>query len=162
MERKIQILMLEDEPADAAMIQQALSQSGIDFTARRVETEGEFLEELQNRFLDVIISDHGLPGFDGFAALDHARNRRPDLPFIFVSGRHGEEDAVNSLKRGANDYVLKDKLADLGPAIALALQKAEEARKRDEEITEWRRNACLDILFASAAPVPASAPPSPA
>jgi len=160
MKRQIEILMLEDEPADAALIEHELSKSGLAFVARRVETESEFLDGLQNRFLDMVLSDHGLPGFDGFSALDLVQNRRPDLPFIFVSGRHGEEDVVDSLKRGATDYVLKDKLSDLAPAISRALQKLEEARQRNEEITEWRRNICLDILFASAVPAGASKPPT--
>ncbi|MBI4659465.1 MAG: response regulator [Verrucomicrobia bacterium] len=158
MERRIHILMIEDEGADADLIQHHLRQSGVAFSARRVETESEFLDEIGNRPPDIILSDHGMPGFDGFAALALARRIKPEIPFIFVSGRHGEEDVVKSLKSGAADFVLKDRLSDLAPAITRALEEAELASRRTEETTWFRRDACLDILFAtSVRPTPAPA-----
>src|ERR1051326_1511795 len=89
--KKLRILMVEDEAHDAALVEHALKDGGFEFAFRRVDTEEDFLEEIQTFQPSVILSDHGLPAFDGFAALSIAQNKVPDVPFIFVTGSLGEE-----------------------------------------------------------------------
>ena len=134
MKEKIRVLILEDVDADAELINEVLRGSGLVFDSIRVETEREFLHEVQQHKLDVILSDHGFPSFDGFAALAIARERCPQVPFIFVTGALGEEVAISSLKNGATDYVLKNRLAYLPTAIQRALREVDErsARQRAE------------------------------
>src|SRR5688572_1227007 len=105
--------MVEDEARDAELAEHTLRQSGFEFTFRRVDSEREFVRELQQFDPNVILSDHGLPSFDGFAALNIAQERSPDVPFIFVTGSLGEEMAINALKSGAADFVLKHRLTTL-------------------------------------------------
>src|ERR1051325_7440583 len=107
----LRILHLEDNPADGELIQSMLEAGGIASTIQRVETPVEFEAALAQDRFDLIISDHTLPSFDGLSALGLAREEFPELPFIFVSGTIGEEVAVDSLKQGATDYVLKDRLS---------------------------------------------------
>jgi CheY-like chemotaxis protein len=134
MNDKIRILLVEDAAADAELIKHALHEAGLVFHCQRVDTRADFLHELQHHPPDVILSDHGLPTFDGFAAVAVARERCPDTPFIFVTGALGEEVAIASFQHGATDYVLKDRLSYLAPAIQRALREREErtARKRLE------------------------------
>jgi PAS domain S-box-containing protein len=132
MKKDLRILMLEDVPADAELIDSALRHGGFPFQAKRVDTREEFLREIEGRPPDVILSDHGLPSFDGFAALSITREKCPDTPFIFVTGSMGEQVAVNSLRDGATDYVLKTQLTSLAPAVQRALQLSEEKRKRKQ------------------------------
>ena len=149
MNRPIRILMLEDNLADAALVQHELREEGIALYARHAATKQEFLHELLHHAPDVILSDHGVPGFSGLAALSLARAKHPHVPFIFVTGRHGEEEAVESIKQGAADYVLKDRLFRLGPAMRRALDEAEErALKGDEEKRRRLAQFCPDALFA--------------
>jgi PAS domain S-box-containing protein len=127
--------MVEDEAHDAALVEHALKDGGFDFTFKRVDTEEGFLKELQSFHPSVILSDHGLPAFDGFAALAIAQNKLPDVPFIFVTGSLGEEMAIKALKTGATDFVLKHHLATLPPAVHRALRQADfrVQRKQAEE-----------------------------
>src|SRR6184192_3361913 len=120
------ILFLEDVPADFLLIKDQLSASGLTFKAKQVETKEAFAKELQEHPPDVILSDHGLHEFDAFSALALAREKAPEVPFIFVTGSLGEEAAVRALKSGAADYVLKHRLADLGPAVRRALGLAHD------------------------------------
>ena len=108
--------MIEDEARDAALVEHALKEDGFDFTFLRVESEPDFLRELDRFQPSLILSDHGLPSFDGFAALSIAQEKAPDTPFIFVTGSLGEEMAIKALKTGATDFVLKHRLATLPPA----------------------------------------------
>lgn len=125
----IRILLLEDQIADAELIKYALRDSGLDFTLERVDARPNFLQQLgENPHL--ILSDYGLPSFDGLAALDLAKEKMPDTPFIFVTGTLGEERAIETLKRGAIDYVLKTRLSRLAPAVHRALREADERRER--------------------------------
>jgi len=129
--------MVEDEARDARIVQHALSEGGFDFLFKRVETEQEFLNELQTFKPSVILSDHGRPHFDGFSALALAREKAPDIPFIFVTGSLGEEMTIQALKSGATDFVLKHQLDTLPPAIHRALRQVEshvERRRAEEEI----------------------------
>src|SRR5438093_868441 len=135
MKNDLHILLLEDNPIDAELIDHALSAGGFVFAARRVEKKADFLQELEKRPLDVILSDYALPSFDGLTALAIAREKCPDVPFIFVTGTMGEEVAIETLKNGATDYILKSRLSRLGPAVRRALREAGERaeRKRAEE-----------------------------
>jgi PAS domain S-box-containing protein len=137
----IQILLLEDAPADAVLIDHELRQAGLDFQTVRVETKEDFLHELQRHPPNLILSDHGLPDFDGFAALAIAQDRRPDIPFIFVTGSVGEEVVAETLKSGATDFVLKSRLrTNLGPAVRHALREAEEGNRRKQVETALRES----------------------
>jgi PAS domain S-box-containing protein len=133
--RKLRILMLEDETRDADLVRHTLKEGGFDFAFRRVETESEFVRELKEFQPNVILSDHGLPQFDGFTALSIAKARSPDVPFIFVTGSLGEEMAIKALKSGAADFVLKHHLTTLPPALHRALRQVEfrVQRRRAEE-----------------------------
>jgi len=136
MKKPLRILIIEDVAADAELINQALRKGGLSCHAKCVETEAHFLNELQHHPPDVILSDHGFPTFDGFTALAIAREHRPDVPFIFVTGALGEEVTITSFESGATDYVLKDHLSHLVPAIQRALRVAEERRARKQLETE--------------------------
>jgi PAS domain S-box-containing protein len=127
--------MIEDEVHDAALVEHTLKDGGFNFSFKRVDTEAGFLDELLHFEPSVILSDHGLPAFDGFAALAIARSKAPDVPFIFVTGSLGEEMAIKALKSGASDFVLKHRLMTLPPALHRALRQAEfrVLRKQAEE-----------------------------
>jgi CheY-like chemotaxis protein len=105
----LRILYLEDDAADAELVQDTLETEGFDCNSTRVETEPAFLAALEEGGFDLILADYTLPSFDGLSALRIVRQRRPDLPFIFVSGTLGEEVAIEALKIGATAYVLKSK-----------------------------------------------------
>ncbi len=142
MERELRILIVEDVATDAELCQRELQRAGLKFTAQRVDTQQAFERALGEFRPEIILSDFSMPtGFDGFAALVIAREKLPDVPFVFVSGTIGEDRAVEAMKRGATDYVLKDRLKRLVPVIKRALQEAEErsARRRaEEEISRQR------------------------
>jgi PAS domain S-box-containing protein len=124
MNKEIRVLVVEDTPQDMALINHELRKAGLRFRSRRVESREAFLHELEHHPPDIILSDHGIPGFDGFAALAEARNRCPDAPFIFVTGAPRDEAARQTLHSGADDYVLKSHLNLLGPAVERALREA--------------------------------------
>jgi diguanylate cyclase (GGDEF)-like protein/PAS domain S-box-containing protein len=130
MSQPLRVLLAEDVPTDAELESRALQRAGIDCIVQRVDTKEQFLAMIGEFRPDVILSDFSLPGFDGLTALAIARERRPDTPFIFVSGTIGEELAIESLKRGATDYILKANLVRLGPAVRRALQDAQERLAR--------------------------------
>src|SRR5437870_1123199 len=117
--------MIEDEAHDAALVEHTLKDGGFNFTFKRVDTEEGFLDEIKSFAPSIILSDHGLPAFDGFTALAIAQDKAPDVPFIFVTGSLGEEMAIKALKSGATDFVLKHRLATLPPALHRALSQAE-------------------------------------
>lgn len=122
--------MLEDNPTDAELAGHTLRRGGVRFTHTRVETEKDFVRELNQNPPDLILSDYALPGFDGYAALDIAKRQTPNIPFIFVTGTMGEEVAIETLKSGATDYVLKHRLARLVPSVHRALREAQERAER--------------------------------
>jgi len=130
----LQVLHLEDDARDTELVQAALEGEGIQSELTRVETEQDFLAALKRERLDLILADYTLPSFDGLSALRIAQQHSPDVPFIFVSGTLGEDVAIEALKTGATDYVLKTRLARLGPAVNRALSEARERadRKRAE------------------------------
>lgn len=134
MEEGLRILILEDRPTDAEIAERELRVGGLNFVSRRVETEAEFRRELQDFKPDIILSDYELPTFDGISALIISQSTSPDTPFIFVTAVMGEETAIDMLKRGATDYVLKDKISRLLPAVERALDEVEDhARRREAE-----------------------------
>jgi len=120
---------------DGELIRHALRQGGLTFDLNRVDTRPAFAVRLDNAPPDLILSDFSLPSFDGYTALAIARAKCPDVPFIFVTGTLGEEVAIETLKKGATDYVLKHRLTRLVPCIHRALGEARERadRKRAEE-----------------------------
>jgi two-component system cell cycle sensor histidine kinase/response regulator CckA len=130
MERPLRVLHLEDNPNDAALVQSALESAGIACTTTRVQTQDDFVKALQRGGIDLILSDYSLPAFDGLSAMKIARAAFPDIPLILVSGTLGEEEAVNSLKSGATDYVLKGRLARLAPAVRRAMTEVDERIER--------------------------------
>ncbi len=134
MERALRILVLEDLFEDAELMIYELRQANIAFTYRRVSDREQFFDGLRNDTPDLILSDFHLPGFDGLEALALAQATCPDVPFIFVSGAIGEEVAIDAVKRGATDYVLKDRLFRLVPAVQRALREAKERRERRQAV----------------------------
>src|SRR5262245_1272852 len=131
----LRVLHLEDDVKDTELLQAALEAEGVPSELTRVETEHDFAVALKRGKLDLILADYTLPSFDGLSALRLAREHAPDVPFLFVSGTLGEDVAIEALKKGATDYVLKTRLARLGPSITRALREARERteRKRAEE-----------------------------
>lgn len=127
---KLHILMLEDVPTDAELIERELRRAQIDFLSRRVVTKEDFEEQLASFDPDIILADFSLPGFDGLDALSIVLESCPQIPLIFVSGAIGEERAIETLKKGATDYVLKDRLSRLAPALGRALRETEERSER--------------------------------
>ena len=135
----LRVLIAEDRPADAELMVYELSRSGFEPKWTRVETEEDYLKELQNA-PDVILADHTLPNFDAPRALSLLKNTGMDVPLIMVTGSISEEVAVARIKEGASDYILKDRMARLGPAVRRALEEKilrDEKRKADKLI---RRN----------------------
>jgi PAS domain S-box-containing protein len=130
MERSLRVLILEDLPSDAELMVYELRQAGIDHSSRRVSNREHFVAALEEDCPDIILSDFHLPGFDGLEALALAQATCSDTPFIFVSGAMGEEVAIDAVKRGATDYVLKDRITRLGTAVERALREAEARRER--------------------------------
>src|SRR5207245_5325721 len=131
---RVRSLHLQDDDMDAELIEATLG-AGVDCELRRVVTRTEYLAALEEGGFDVILADSALPAFSGPAALTAARARRPELPFIFLSGTLGDERAVATLKAGATDYVLKDHLSRLVPVVRRAVDEAAEraARRQAEQ-----------------------------
>lgn len=130
MSQHLRILHLEDDPADAELVQVTLAAEGVGCHVQLVETREAFVAALEEEKFDLVLADFALPTFDGMTALALVREKHPNLPFIFVSGRLGEEAAIESLRNGATDYVLKNKLSRLVPAVNRALSEAAERAER--------------------------------
>jgi transcriptional regulator with GAF, ATPase, and Fis domain/CheY-like chemotaxis protein len=157
MKKELRILILEDVAAHAELMERELRKAEIVFSARRVASRTAFFAALRDFNPDLILADYSLPSFDGIAALSIAQEQCPAVPFIFVSGAIGEELAIESLKRGATDYVLKQGLGRLASAVRRALREAEERdarrqaetalRKAHDELELWlkERTALLEI-----------------
>jgi diguanylate cyclase (GGDEF)-like protein/PAS domain S-box-containing protein len=148
----IKVLMVEDRIEDAEMLLREMRMRGLSVVSRRVESGAEYAEALGAFAPDLILSDYTLPGFDGTEALQIARSLRPDTPFIFVSGTIGEERAIQALKQGAVDYVLKENRARLVPAIERALRDAEDRDARrwaQRELEESEERFRFAMHFSS-------------
>lgn len=126
----LHFVLLEDDPNDVELIQLELARNGVGVEWRHASSEKEFRAALSGEAPDLVLADYTLPGFDGLAALRIALRQCPDTPFIFVSGSLGEERAIEALKSGATDYVLKDRLQRLPAVVMRALTEARERRER--------------------------------
>jgi PAS domain S-box-containing protein len=136
---QLRFLLLEDSPLDAELIRATLTERGIDCELIQVKTRLEFVSSLEKGGFDLILADYALPGFDGITALGIAQNICPHIPFIFVTATLGEEVAIETLKQGATDYVLKQRLARLVPSVLRALRESEERRARERAEAELHR-----------------------
>src|SRR3984893_6671278 len=130
MRQPLRILSVEDDPKDAELIQDLLATEGIVCEVTRVDTEAALLASVEQGGIDLILADYSLPSFDGISALKVAMKACPDVPFIFVSGTLGEEVAIEALKIGATDYVLKTRLSRLVPSVLRALREATQRAER--------------------------------
>jgi PAS domain S-box-containing protein len=136
----LQILLLEDDVTDADLVHELLDQEQFVCEITRVDDRAEFLAALQRGGIDLILADYTLPSFDGLSALKLAISVRPDVPFIFVSGTLGEEVAIEALKIGATDYVLKTRISRLVPSVHRALREAKERAERERAEEALRRS----------------------
>ena len=132
MTRPLRVLHLEDNPRDAEMIRHKLDVEGMSCDILLVDSKDGYEAALTRESFDLILSDYNLPGYDGIAALTKAQGTQPDAPVILISGTVGEDDAVRCLHVGATDYLLKDRLDRLVPAVQRALQEAETRRTRKQ------------------------------
>ncbi len=138
MKAPLHLLLLEDSDLDAELLLASLRQQGLEPDTRRVQTEAEFRGALTGARWDLVISDYNLSGFDGMSALGILREREPDLPFILVSGILTEASAVEAMRRGANDFVLKSNLGRLGPIIERELRDASNRQRARADQNELR------------------------
>jgi two-component system cell cycle sensor histidine kinase/response regulator CckA len=139
MSAMIRVLLVEDNPDDAEMVIHALRGEGFELAVKRVDTEAEYLKNLQPD-LDIVLSDYHMPQFDGLRALDLLKQSKLDVPFLLISGAIGEDTAVEAMKRGASDYLLKDRLGRLGTAIRHALEKSHLRKERRRTETALRES----------------------
>ncbi len=133
----LRILHLEDDPADAALVAALLADEGLACAITRTATREQFVAALDGEY-DLVLADFAIPGFDGISAQRLALERHPDVPFVFVSGTMGEEVAIERLKAGATDYVLKQRLQRLPSAVRRALDEARDRRERHRAENEVR------------------------
>ncbi|RYG56254.1 response regulator, partial [bacterium] len=146
---QLRVLLLEDSPLDADIITDWLQSGGLDCGVNRVQSREEFAAALKSGGVDVILSDYSLPSFDGMAALTLAQEMRPAIPFIFVSGFLGEDLAIESLKRGATDYVLKGRLERLVPSVLRAIREARQNTDRKKMETSLRLLSDASLVLSS-------------
>ena len=132
MNNPVAILHLEDDPHDVELVRDKLLQTAMSCDLRVARNRAEYETALAQTRFDLILSDYGLPDYDGLTAMALARQKQPGVPFILVTGSLGEEQAVDCVLRGVTDYVLKQSLNRLVPAVTRALTEAEERRKRRE------------------------------
>lgn len=159
MNNRLKIIHLEDDKNDSELARVTLAAGGVECEMEVVMDEDQYVAALAAGGFDLIISDYALPSFDGMTALELAHDKYPDVPFIFLSGKMGEELAINSLKKGATDYVLKNKLSRLAPAVQRALLEhnerlahiqAEEAQRKFARVVEQSPN-CIIITDTTGA-----------
>jgi two-component system cell cycle sensor histidine kinase/response regulator CckA len=134
MTSELRILILEDSAADAELMIRELRRAGTHFTSKLVSTESDFLAQLRDYAPDFILADYSLPSYGGLSALAAVTKESPDVPFIFVSGSLGEEIAIDALKHGATDYVVKERISRLGPVVHRMLSEVEERRRAEERL----------------------------
>jgi len=145
--RVLRVLNLEDSPSDTELMQANLAADGVDCEMVRVQTRADFVAALEEGGFDLILADYAASSFDSLSALELAREVRPEVPFILVSGTPGEEAAIEAIKSGATDYVLKHRLGRLVPAVRRAIREAEEQREPKSAEEALSRSG---ILYRSA------------
>ncbi len=160
MATSIRVLLVEDNPADAELIIRQLWRGGYEPTARRVEDAASLRDALAEQEWDIVIADNALPQFDAIAALGVLHDAAIDLPFIIASGTIGEETAVAAMKAGAHDYVMKDRLARLVPAVERELRECVNRRERrvNEAALEAAREHVRWLLESSPAMIYSARP----
>ncbi len=146
MKSPLHILHLEDDLNDAALILSTLKDEGIACEVTRVQTQEDFEAALEAGGFDLILSDYSLPNFDGLSAIQIAKTRFPNLPVILVTATLGEERAIESLKKGATDYVLKDGLFRLVPAIVRAMQEVDERAERHRLEAQFIEGQKMEVI----------------
>ena len=135
--KPLHILLVEDNPNDAELLLSELRRAGFDPQWKRVETEADFLAEIKNS-PDIILSDYSMPRFTGLRAAELLKESGLNIPFILISGTVGEDVAVDAMKHGATDYLLKDRIARLGQAVERALHEAQDQDKLKQAREELR------------------------
>jgi PAS domain S-box-containing protein len=140
MRQPLRILSIEDDPNDTKLIQDLLETEGVVCEVTRVDTQAAMLASVEQGGIDLILADYTLPSFDGISALKFAMQACPDVPFIFVSGTLGEEVAIEALKIGATDYVLKTRLSRLVPSVLRALREATQQAERKQAVESLRQS----------------------
>jgi signal transduction histidine kinase/DNA-binding NarL/FixJ family response regulator len=148
--QSLRVLIVEDSPADAELVILELRRASFLPTTTRVDTPVALAHALDEQSWDVVISDYQLPGWSGLSALRMLQERNTDAPFIIVSGAIGEETAVDTMKAGAHDYVLKDNLVRLGPAVERELREAQVRRERRQALAALQELASRSALLAEA------------
>jgi signal transduction histidine kinase len=136
----LRILHLEYDPLDAEFVKSTLEEEGIACDILRVTRRNDFMKAMEGREFDLIFADYQLPGFDGLSALAIAKERHPGIPFILISGNMGEELAIETLKSGATDYVLKSRIARLVPSVKRALREAAERSERLQAVSDLKES----------------------
>jgi signal transduction histidine kinase/DNA-binding response OmpR family regulator len=142
---RLRVLHLEDSRLDAELVREMLAVNGLIADVERVETREQYCDALARGGYDVILADYSLPAFDGLTALELARNERPEIPFVFVTGALKDDSAVETLRRGATDFIVKQRLARLVPAIRRAI------RERDDRAQRARMEAALQFIAMASA-----------
>ena len=152
MSPRLRVLLVEDVEDDALLLLRELHRAGFDTQHHRVETSRAMQAALRDGTWDIIIADYSMPHFSGLSALKMMQKSGADIPFILVSGTIGEELAVSAMKAGASDYLMKDDLRRLVPAVARELQEAKnrQARRQAEEelrsLKEFHENIVQNIF----------------
>jgi DNA-binding NtrC family response regulator len=136
----LRILHLEYDPLDAEFIKSTLEEEGIACEILRVARRNDFMKAIDGCEFDLIFADYQLPGFDGLSALAIAKERYPGIPFILITGNMGEELAIETLKSGATDYVLKNRIARLVPSVRRALREAAERSERIQAVSDLKES----------------------
>jgi PleD family two-component response regulator len=144
--KPLRLLLVEDNETDATLLVEYLRQGGYEPDCTRVDNEQALTAALDLRDWELVIADYTMPGFSGTAALAMVRDRGLEVPFIFVSGTIGEEIAVEAMKNGADDYIIKSNLNRLIPAINRELRDAEVRRERSKAEERIRHLAYYDSL----------------
>jgi PAS domain S-box-containing protein len=140
MKSSLRILNVEDNASDAELNEAMLLARWPHCELVRVDIREDFIAALEQENFDLILSDYTMPGFNGLEALTLARERRPEVPFLFVSGTIGEDAAIEAMKNGATDYVLKHRLMRLIPAVDRALREADEHIERERAERSMRES----------------------
>lgn len=161
MDKTLKILIVEDVPFDAELIERVLQKEGFLFVSKRVDTREDFIQALDSFLPDLILSDHSLPQFDSMSAFKIVKEKYPEIPFVLVTGSVSEEFAVECMKAGVDDYILKSSLVRLPPSIKNILSKKKIIKEKDiveslnkrlkkvsENLKEMNRDLVDSIVYA--------------